>query len=376
MKILVNSLLSNGCFSGVQYSTENLLEAISSRKPSGDHIEALVSEDYRGVLMEKGNFYLKCAGFSTANRSKRIFFENFRLGSYFSNNGFDLYHSTGYVLPFFSDIPSVATIHDLISIDFPQYCKNETALYYGLCLPRTVRKAKKIIAVSDTVKRDILRHFSVHPDKIEVIYHGVERIFRKIACAERLDRVVVKYKLPSQFLLYVGNLEPKKNIGRIIEAYTRIREHAGIRQKLVIAGRKGWKYDDIFQMVKQHRMEEDVIFTGYVEREDLPCLYSLADLLVFPSLYEGFGLPVLEAMACGLPVLVSDRGALPEIAGDVYPRVDPYDVDDIARKILVFLGNEELRERNIAYGYKRVNAFSWEKAADATLAVYDKLLKI
>jgi glycosyltransferase involved in cell wall biosynthesis len=376
MKILVNSLLSNGCFSGVQYATENLLQAISCRKPSVDYIETLVSKDYGGVLKEKDNFHLQDAGFSTANRGRRIFYENFRLGSYFSNNGFDLYHSAGYVLPFFSGIPSIVTIHDLIAIDFPQYCKNETALYYGLFLPRSIHKAKKIIAVSDTVKRDILRHFVLDPDKIEVIYHGVESIFRKITCEESLERVTRKYKLPPGFLLYVGNLEPKKNIRRLIEAYMELRRHAGIRQKLVIAGRKGWKYDDIFQIVKREKMEQDILFTGYVEREDLPCVYSLADLFIFPSLYEGFGLPVLEAMACELPVLISNQGALPEIAGEIYPQVDAYNVEDIAKKILVLLGDPELRAKNISYGIKRIKQFSWEKAADETLAVYKKIRQI
>ncbi|CAA9263911.1 MAG: hypothetical protein AVDCRST_MAG56-2684 [uncultured Cytophagales bacterium] len=364
----------NDQFSGVQYSIENLLRAMGNGGTPSSGSELLLSADYRGSLRDNARFATKKVDFSTTNRVKRIYYEHFRLPAYFRRHGFDLYHAPGYILPYYARLPSVLTVHDLIALDYPEYCQYETAAYFNLCLPRSIRRADRIIAVSDRVKADILRRFNVEADAIAVIHHGVEKEFKRIVSPDALQRVSRTYGLPEKFLLFVGNLEPKKNLSRLIEAFLHLKRHAGIVHKLVIAGKKGWKYEALFRQLGQQEAAGEVMLTGYVAREDMPAIYSLADLFVFPSLYEGFGLPVLEAMACGTPVLTSTAGALPEITGGLYPQADPLDAGDLARKMHLLLTDAGLREKNVRHGTARAGAFSWEKAARQTLRVYEEVL--
>jgi len=378
MNILTNALLLNDRFSGMQYSTELLLQAISHLNSSftdNNHIEVLISKDYAGNLNNKGNLRIKKLPFSTLNRSKRIRYENIGLPQYFAENKFNIYHATGNLLPFFSTIPSILTVHDLVPVDYPRYVPAETFLYYKLFLARSIHKAQRIIAVSHKVKEDIVRRFNIPESGIQVIYHGVEAQFKKVVDEQQLTAVIQKYSLPGRFLLFVGNLEPKKNLVRLIEAFIYLKKQFNIEHKLVIVGKRGWKYENIIRERKGEDMEGHILFTGYVERKDLPAIYSLCDLFVFPSLYEGFGLPVLEAMACGAPVLVSDQGALPEITGHIYPRANAFDVKDIAAKIYLLLKDQGVRAQNIAHGTDRAKYFSWEKTARETLDVYDRFTK-
>jgi|RhiMetdeSRZDD1v2_1073273.scaffolds.fasta_scaffold17907_9 glycosyltransferase involved in cell wall biosynthesis len=370
MKVLVNGLLMNDRFSGVEYSIEHLLQAISRKNISGQYIEVLVSDRYAGELKSKENFRLRDVQFSTAYKPGRVLYENFLLGKYFAKANFNLYHSTVYVLPFFSNIPSVLTVHDLIALDFPQFCKNRTAAYYNLFLPRSVHTAKRIIAVSNVVRRDIMQRFGISEEKIDVIHHGVDSLFKPVVCREMLRQVISRYQLPPKFILFVGNLEPKKNLVRLINAFIELRKNAAIEHKLVIAGKEGWKYRNIYHVVEREQLHSEVLFTGYVARKDLPAIYSLADLFVLPSLYEGFGLPVLEAMACGTPVLVSGEGALPEVTGNIFPSLDAYNIKDIARKLMLYLSDTALREKVIDYGLRRAREFSWDNAAAKTLMTY------
>ena len=374
MKVLINGLLLNSHFSGVEYSTENLLRGMSRAAPTRHAAELLLSRDYRGNITDNECFTVKKLDFSTVSRRKRIYYEHFELPAYFHRNRFDLYHATGYILPYFSRLPSVLTVHDLIALDYPEYCKGENAAYFKLCLPRSIRRAARIIAVSGKVKADIVQRFGIEADKVTVIYHGVEKQFTSVHSADALQRVRDKYQLPEKFLLFVGNLEPKKNLPRLIRAFMNLKRQAHIAHKLLIVGKKGWKYEPVFAQIKLEKAEQEVILAGYVAREDLPALYALAELLVFPSLYEGFGLPVLEAMACGTPVLISNAGALPEITGGIQPQVNPYDLADIEEKMHLLLTDAGLREKNARHGAARARAFSWERAADQTLRVYDEVL--
>jgi glycosyltransferase involved in cell wall biosynthesis len=375
MNILINALLLNNRFSGVQYSTENLLHSIGELDPDGHTITALLPADYQGQLAERGSFHVAKEQVNAVNRPARILYEHFRLPGYFRKNNFDLYHATGYILPWFANIPSVLTVHDLIALDYPQYCKTANALYFGLSLPRSIKKADKIIAVSYTVKQDIIRRFDIPEEKIAVVYHGVDPSFRKITSPVTLNRVRTKYDIPDRYILFVGNLEPKKNLHRLIDAFLLLKTKKTIPHKLLIVGQDGWKSKDIFRKIKTSGFASDIVFTGYVAREDLPAIYSMSSLFAFPSLYEGFGLPVLEAMACAVPVLISDKGALPEIAGNIFPQVDPTSVPNIAEGILRCLGDEALRAKNIRYGLERVKAFTWENTAWQTLDVYNSLLQ-
>ena len=375
MNILINALLLNDRFSGMQYSTENLLKAIREITPLGNKIEVLLPRGYTGILSAAEGFKINKLPFSTLNRFRRIFYENFKLLPYFNKKGFNLYHSTSNILPYFSRGQSILTVHDLIPIDYPQYSSIETSIYYRLSLSRSIRKAKKIIAVSNKVKEDIISRYEIDPNKIHVVYHGVEKDFKKIDDPQLLQQVTEKYKLPKSFLFFIGNLEPRKNLLRVIDAFIHLKRHKQISQKLVIAGKNGWKYQAIYQKVKLEKMEDEILFTGYVDRTDLPSIYSLCSLFVFPSLYEGFGLPVLEAMACETPVLISDQGALPEVTDNILPQANAFDVQDIADKIHLLLTNSNIRNQNIQHGTRRAKDFTWEKTAQETLKVYHQILE-
>jgi len=289
-KVLINGLQLSNKNTGVQYYTQNLYEEFFKQNNDKFNLHLIRSSS-------PGSHS------PINNRFERILFENLSLPNYFRKNNFDLYHSPNYVLPFFTNIPSVLTIHDLLTLDYPELCQHESALYFNLFLPRSVKKAIKIIAVSNTVKNDILRHFNISEEKIKVIYHGVNPIFKK-----SFDEAILKkYHLPDKYILFVGNIEPKKNLERVIKAFDLLKKNADIPHKLAIVGKKGWKYNTVFKTITELKIEKEVILCGYVPEGDLPVIYSMADLFVFPSLYEGFGIPPLEAMACEVPVLVSDK---------------------------------------------------------------------
>jgi len=376
MNILINGLLLNRPYTGVQYSIESLIEALS-RHNSGDiQYTVLVSSDYTGRLEKSKSLTVRKVKFNSSNRFKRIAFENFFLFSFFKKHKFDIYHSPGYTLPVWAGrVRSLVTLHDLIALDFPELCKNETALYYNLVLPGTIYSAKKIVAVSNKVKDDVLRRFPVvDENKIAVIYHGVNFRFKKITIKKILQDVRNKYNLPERYLLFVGNIEPKKNIERIVEALHQLKSEKEVINKLVIVGRKGWKYSSLFKLIEKLRMQANVILLGYVEEEDLPAIYSLAETLVYPSLYEGFGLPVIEAMACGCPVVMSNRGALPEISNGLCQQIDPLNTDQLCHAIRKLMGDKDYRNQQINDGIARSSRFSWDRAANQTIDLYNSIM--
>ncbi|NOU19614.1 MAG: glycosyltransferase family 4 protein [Bacteroidales bacterium] len=370
MKILINGLQLGNLNTGVQYYTENLLHEYQKQNK---HFDFLVSKNYKNNFSANDLINIHFINLKES-RVRRIFYENFMLPKYFLNQKFDLYHSPNYLLPFRCPFPSVVTIHDLITLDYPELCQTESVFYFRLFLPRSIKKVSKIIAVSHKVKEDIIRHFKTPPEKIEVVYHGISSNFKKITDPELLSNVIRKYRLPEQFILFVGNIEPKKNLERLVAAFCKLKKETLIKHKLVIVGKKGWKYRHVFDIVKKSRLENEVLFPGYVPKEELPCFYSLADLFAFPSLYEGFGFPPLEAMACGLPALVSDRGALPEITGGKCLQVDPYDVNQLAEGMYQLITNTGLKQKLISEGREWVKQFTWERAAKETVCVYKTIL--
>lgn len=370
MKVLVNALLLTNKYSGVQHSIEYLLDALSKIETEID-FTILVSRNYKGCLKENVNFILKRVPFKSSNRVLRILYENTFLPHLFKIGNFDLYHSPGYTLPYFFKIPSIVTVHDLIALSHPSLCMSENASYFRRVLPRSLKSAKKIIAVSHSVKKDILNRFTdLNEKKIAVIYHGIHDQYKKECDQKKLDQVRNKYSLPDKFLLFVGNIEPKKNISKIIEAFNILKQGHNIKHGLVIAGQFGWKYSSVLNSYKKSIWQSEIQFIKYVDQDDLPSLYSLADVFVFPSLHEGFGLPVLESMACGCPVIVSDRGSLPEIAGNHCPVVNPYSPNQIAEKMLRIISDSDLRHSLIESGYGWVERFKWQSAAQKTLDVY------
>lgn len=282
----------------------------------------------------------------------------------------DIFHSTDHLLPPLRRSRSVFTIHDLIFRFFPEYHLPLNRWYLSLMLPRFVERADAIIAVSENTRRDAVRLLNVAPEKTTVIHEGVNPAFRPLSDSAPLEAVRAKYGLGQRFVLYLGTIEPRKNLVTLIESYQLLLKHDPAAPQLVIAGRKGWLYTPVFDRVRSLGLEERIRFTDYVEPDDVPLLMNAATLFVFPSLYEGFGLPPLEAMACGTAVLCSNASSLPEVVGEGAILVDPRDAGALADSMERILGDERLRAELRARGLAQASKFSWEKAARETLSVY------
>lgn len=283
----------------------------------------------------------------------------------------DVFHAPHYVLPIGVGCRSVVTIHDCIHLMFPQYLPNRAAYAYAKAsLWNATRKADRILTVSDASKRDILRFFDVPPDKIEVVYNAIDERFWNRPDGGDVARVRERYQLTSRFVLYVGNIKPHKNLVRLIEAFDVARRRGLSDVKLLIIGDEISKHPALRLAVHRLRLHKDVRFLGYVSDEKLAILYRLASLFAFPSLYEGFGLPALEAMASGTPVLTSNVSSLPEVAGDAAVLVDPYDVDAIADGLVRVLSDASLAADLSRKGLLRARDFSWERSVARTRDIY------
>lgn len=284
----------------------------------------------------------------------------------------DVFHATDHLLPRLARVRSVFTLHDLVFRFYPETHKLLNRWFLALMMPRFLEAADAVIAVSEWTKKDAIELYGLDEDKVSVIYEGVNPRFRP-APSETISVIRQKYGLPEGFILSVGTIEPRKNLTSLLEAYHSLR-NARPDLKLVIVGKKGWLYEGFFRKLHKLGLENEVIFPGFVRDEDLPALYSAADLFVFPSLYEGFGLPVLEAMACGAPVVTSNTSSLPEVAGEAALLIDPRSLEALARAMRDVLDNKILRDDLRARGPKQAAKFTWETAARETLAIYRSLL--
>lgn len=287
----------------------------------------------------------------------------------------DLLHEPHYVLPPLTRCRTVVTIHDCIHLRFPEYLPSRAAFAYAHTMIRlAARKADRVLTVSDASKRDILHYTGVAPEKVVVVHNGLDARFAAAPDAEAMDRVQQRFQLDHPFVLYVGNIKPHKNLERLIAAFASMRHDGPEGLKLVVIGDETSKHPGLRQAVHRHRLDKHVRFFGFQPAATLVTFYRLARAFVFPSLYEGFGLPPLEAMANETPVVTSNLSSLPEVAGDAALLVDPYDVDSIADGIRRAVTDEPLRQQLIAKGRARAREFSWPRAAADTLAVYREVL--
>jgi len=238
-------------------------------------------------------------------------------------------------------------------------------------IPASLKRADMVIAVSESTKKDILRNVDIEEDKVSVIHEGYDKRFRKTDSGRSIV-TTGKYGIRSKYLLFVGMLEPRKNISRLIDAYGLLSDETRSEYSLVIAGAKGWMYEDIFRSAGLIRSPGKVIFTGHVPDDDLVDLYNGAELFIYPSLYEGFGLPVIEAMACGVPVITSNISSLPEVSGNAARLIDPVNIADIKDSMEFILSNSSVRQGMIEKGLENVKRFSYEKMAKETLGLYNK----
>lgn len=279
-----------------------------------------------------------------------------------------------FTVPPFARGKKLVVIYDTVIKDFPETMSRKTKFVLGATLSRSIKRADKIVTISEFSKNCIMRHYGVSEEKISVIPCGFkEDMFNTAWSDEIVQRTVSEYGINKDYLLYLGTLEPRKNIERIVEAYAMLRKEHREYPKLVLAGGKGWLYNTIFERVKTLDIEGDVIFTGYVKDEDVPLLMKGAMAFCFPSLYEGFGMPPLEAMACGTPVITSNCSSIPEVVGDAAIMVDPYNVNELYQAMRKIVGDSELREKLSRKGLERCRLFSWKTSAKLFLETLENL---
>lgn len=285
----------------------------------------------------------------------------------------DIYHSPDFTLPpTLSDIPTLLTVHDLSFLRAPESAAPGLRGYLEIAVKRSVKLATHVLADSQSTKDDLIELYATPEDKITVLYSGVSSDFRPITDPNRLMKIRQHYKLGEKpFVLSVGTLQPRKNHATLIKAFEQAFRDS--EYNLVLAGGRGWSYEEVHALVRSRGLQHRVLFPGFVADEDLSALYSSADVMTFPSLYEGFGLPVLEAMACGVPVLASNTSCLPEVAGGAALFVNPRNIEAMSDALLKLVSNVDLRKTLREKGFERVEQFSWQSSAEKLLGVYRDL---
>ena len=287
-------------------------------------------------------------------------------------NPVDILHVQYFVSPF-CKCPVVVTVHDISFAVRPEYFTRKDRLLLGMLVPKGLRRADRVITDTQYSKQDLVRVYDIDPERIEVIPLAADPRYRVLDRDQCQATVSKRHDFSEPFILYVGTLQPRKNVAVLIEAYAMFRRRSGFKHKLLLVGKPKYKYESVFEAIRKSGYEDDIIFAGFVPDEDVPVYYNAADIFVFPSLYEGFGLPLLEAMACATPLISSTSSCLPEVAGEAALLADPEDPEQFAEHLENILSDETLAKEMREKGLRRAAEFSWDRTAQDTLAVYRKL---
>lgn len=292
----------------------------------------------------------------------------------YTTKGLDLIFSPTHYAPRFSPVPSIISIMDLSFLKYPQLFKKSDLLKLTKWTAYSVRQAKRIITISNFSRESIITTYRVNPNKIFVTYPGYNKnIFHQNYTKNEIDKIKNKYQL-TNFLLFVGTIQPRKNILRLIQAFNKLQQSFP-EYKLVIVGKKGWLFEEIFNEINNKIYRDRIVYLGYLDDSTIAKLYNSSACLILPSFYEGFGLPIIEAMACGCPVVLSNTSSLPEVAKDASVYINPFSVDSIAEGIVKVIRSDQnyFREKLISRGLIRVKDFSWEKCALQTLNIFESI---
>lgn len=384
MRIGIDVAVIGSAYGGIGRYTEQLLRALLPLLEDDELILFAgssvppwlsdLSKGHQGCHTGRGRFSVNLRQ-SPSGRRGRVFRANLLVGPSLARQGVQVFHSPDNVnVPLTAGrrVGLVVTLHDLIPLLYPHTVSRRHHLLWRLMLNRMVERADRIITVSKATADDLAGMVPRTAAKTRVIPLGVDPSFGNVA-REHVESLRRRLQLPSAYILFVGTLEPKKNVPGLLRAYDRLRKRRDV-PPLVIAGQVGWLARPIFETVDQLRLGDSVRFVGFVSDRDLPALISGATLFAFPSIYEGFGLPVLEAMACGVPVVTSNRSSLPEVAAGAAVLVDPLNPDAIAAGMQAILEDGELARRLGALGRQRAESFSWERTARETLQVYREVV--
>jgi glycosyltransferase involved in cell wall biosynthesis len=371
MHIAINAHLLAHTRSFRRAGVSNYVEALLSHLGLIDQQNRYTIYTTRGLdrraLALPPNFVVRPSRLPTINPRVRIPWEQLLAPLLLRLGHADVYHGVLNVVPLLCPVPSVVTIHDLSAFLFTQTFRKVNRVYTQWAIKVACRRASRILAVSEFTKREIVRWLGVPPERIVVTYDACEARFAPPDPAA-LEAFRRRAGLPERFILFVSTLEPRKNVPMLLEAYARIAD--AIDAPLIIGGGKGWLYDEIFAKVERLGLSDRVRFAGFIPGEDLPLWYAAATVFTLPSLYEGFGMPLLEAMACGTPVVTTSSSSLPEVVGDAGITVPPTDAEALGAALLRVLSDAELRAELRQRGLRQAQRFSWHATAERTLAAY------
>ena len=356
---------------GVSRYIEYLLRYLPDELSGGDQITAFTGDASRAperVAALPAGIRWARTRWPTGNIPIRILWEQLAAPVSALSAGVDLIHGPVNVVPLVSRTPSVVTIHDLAFLQYPEQYPAMQRRYLERMTRLSTQRASRVIAVSEYTARDVSVRLGVPESRVVAVPNGVTAEFYPRDGSDELARFRRKNELPDEFILFLGTLQPRKNLPGLIRAYARLQPSE--RLPLYVVGGEGWMYSEIFHEVKRLGLEDVVRFPGYAASETLPLWYSAATAFVYPSFYEGFGLPVLEAMACGTPVVTSDRTSLPEVVGSTGLLIDPDDPDSIAEALRRLTSDADLRASLARSGRERASQFTWQRTARETAAVY------
>lgn len=352
---------------GIHTVLHQTLTHVPDLAPSDWQFTAMVGSanhaEYDGVQMKR-------ATLDTESPAKRILWEQmiqpFQLGEY------DLYHAGAFVAPLLLTVPMVVTVYDLTFMRYPERLTTARRLYLRSLTELTCKRARRILAISESTKQDIVDLLGIPPEKVDVTPLGYDREIHKPLAPEIIDSFRREKGLPERFWLYLGTIEPRKNLVTLIEAYAKLPQSE--RLPLILAGGKGWLTDPIFEAIERHNLSDSITLPGFIPTDDLALWYNSAECFIFPSVFEGFGLPVLEAMACGTPVITSNVSSLPEVVQDSGMSLPPHEIEIWTDALQKAFHDREWREKSKQRGLEIAQNFTWEKTAQLTVVSYQRAL--
>ncbi len=373
MHIALNAHLLSGKpgyrSAGIHGVIDGLLRHLNSAAPEDWQFTAFINP---AVEASFPRVALRRAGLDTTSPVRRIAWEQVIQPFSLMNGGFDLVHSMAFVSPLILTLPSVVTVYDLSFRHYPERLSTMRRLYLQWMTPLSVKRARRVIAISRSTARDLTATLGTPADKIDTAVLGFDRDVFRPAAPDVIRAFKMQNGLPDRFWLFVGTLEPRKNLVTLIEAYAALPPNA--RPKLVIGGGKGWDTDPIFAAVERLKLADDVLFPGFIPADQLALWYNSAEAFVYPSVFEGFGLPVLEAMACGTPVIVSDASSLPEIAEGAGMLIPPHDPSAWTAALAQAMQDDGWRRDARERGQEKAQRFTWNEHARVTVESYRQAL--
>lgn len=368
MHIAIDLIPLTGGNAGLERYARQLIHAVATRGSENRYTLLMNQQTPDNLCPDVSNVSVRRL---STPRTAPFIWNQLYLPTQLLTGEFDLVHSPVSPPVFVTPrTPYIVTVHDLTFEFYPETMTRFARSYWSIFTRHRISSADAIITVSESTKRDLVAEYGVSSERVTAVPLAIDEEINRSVTDDERHTVLSQYTIEKPYLLYVGTLEPRKNIVRLIKAFDQVKTDTGCDHRLVIVGKKGWLFDDIFAVVRDRDLENEVVFTGFVPDEHLPAFYDAADGFVFPSLYEGFGLPPLEAMAHGTPVIIGDSSSLPEVVGNAGLLVDPENIESIADGIARLVTDAELRVNLGRRAARRAQTFSLDRLADRTLDVY------